>query len=51
MINDIFDYILKYIGTLELTFNWSDFIQIAFLAGLLLFVYKNLSKILLLKNS
>ena len=44
MINDIFDYILKYIGTLELTFNWSDFIQIAFLAGLLLFVYKKFIK-------
>lgn len=44
MINDIFDYILKYIGTLELTFNWSDFIQIAFLAGLLLFIYKKFIK-------
>ena len=44
MINDIFDYILKYIGTLELTFNWSDFIQIVFLAGLLLFVYKKFIK-------
>lgn len=44
MINGIFDYILKYIGTLELTFNWSDFIQIVFLAGLLLFVYKKFIK-------
>ncbi len=44
MINDILDYILKYIGTLELTFNWSDFIQIAFLAGLLLFLYKKFIK-------
>ena len=44
MINDILDYILKYIGTLELTFNWSDFIQIAFLAGLLLFLYKKFMK-------
>ena len=44
MINDIFSYLLKYIGTLELTFNWSDFIQILFLAGLLLFLYKKFIK-------
>lgn len=44
MINEILAYILKYIGTLELTFNWSDFIQIAFLAGLLLFIYKKFIK-------
>ncbi len=44
MINDILDYLLKYIGTLELTFNWSDFIQIVFLAGLLLFLYKKFIK-------
>lgn len=44
MINDIFTYILKYISTLEMTFNWSDFIQIVFLAGLLLFLYKKFIK-------
>lgn len=44
MINDILDYLLKYVGTLELTFNWSDFIQIVFLAGLLLFLYKKFIK-------
>ena len=44
MINELLAYILKYIGTLELTFNWSDFIQIAFLAGLLLFIYKKFIK-------
>ena len=38
MINDILIYILKYISTLEMTFNWSDFLQIAFLAILLLFL-------------
>ena len=44
MINDIFTYILKYISTLEMTFNWSDFIQIVFLAGLLLFLYRKFIK-------
>lgn len=44
MINDIFIYILKYISTLEMTFNWSDFIQIVFLAGLLMFLYKKFIK-------
>lgn len=44
MINDIFTYILKYISTLEMTFNWSDFIQIIFLAGLLLFLYRKFIK-------
>lgn len=44
MINDIFTYILKYVSTLEMTFNWSDFIQIVFLAGLLLFLYRKFIK-------
>lgn len=44
MINDIFTYILKYISTLEMTFNWSDFLQIAFLAGVLLFLYRKFIK-------
>ena len=44
MINNIFTYILKYISTLEMTFNWSDFIQIVFLAGLLLFLYRKFIK-------
>ena len=44
MINDIFTYILKYISTLEMTFNWSDFIQIVFLAGLFLFLYRKFIK-------
>lgn len=44
MINDIFTYILKYISTLEMTFNWSDFIQIVFLAALLLFLYRKFIK-------
>lgn len=44
MINDIFTYILKYISTLEMTFNWSDFIQIVFLSGLLLFLYRKFIK-------
>lgn len=44
MINEILAYILKYIGTLEMTFNWSDFIQILFLAGVLLFLYKRFIK-------
>ena len=44
MINEILAYILKYIGTLEMTFNWSDFIQIVFLAGVLLFLYKRFIK-------
>lgn len=44
MINDILDYILKYIGMLELTFNWVDFLQIAFLAVVLLFLYRKFIK-------
>ena len=44
MINDILTYILKYISTLEMTFNWSDFLQIAFLAGVLLFLYRKFIK-------
>ena len=40
MINDLIAYILKYIGTLEMSFNWSDFIQIVFLAAVLLFLYR-----------
>lgn len=44
MINDFFTYILKYISTLEMTFNWSDFIQIVFLAVLLLFLYRKFIK-------
>lgn len=44
MINDLFTYILKYISTLEMTFNWSDFIQIVFLAVLLLFLYRKFIK-------
>lgn len=44
MINDIFAYILKYISTLEMTFNWSDFLQIAFLAGGVLFLYRKFIK-------
>ncbi len=44
MINDFITYILKYISTLEVTFNWSDFLQIAFLAGLLLFLYRKFIK-------
>lgn len=44
MINDLFTYILKYISTLEMTFNWSDFVQIVFLAVLLLFLYRKFIK-------
>ncbi len=44
MINDIFAYILNYIETLTLTFNWSDFIQIFVLLSLLLFAYKKFIK-------
>ena len=44
MINDIFTYILKYISTLEMTFNWSDFIQSVFLAVLLLCLYRKFIK-------
>ena len=44
MIIDIFAYILNYIETLTLTFNWSDFIQIFVLLSLLLFAYKKFIK-------
>lgn len=44
MINDIFSFILKYIGNLEMSFNWSDFIQVAFLVSVMLVVYKKFIK-------
>ncbi len=44
MINDILNYISKYIETLELTFNWADFLQIVFLAVVLLFLYRKFIK-------
>ncbi len=44
MVNDLIGYLLKYIETLELAFNWSDFLQIAFLTVLLLFLYKKFIK-------
>ena len=44
MINDIFSYLIKYISNLRLVFNWSDFIQIAFLVCLLMFLYKKFIK-------
>ena len=44
MVNDFFVYILNYIGNLETAFNWSDFMQIAFLVCLLLFFYKKFIK-------
>ena len=40
MLNDLVIYVLKYIETLKISFNWSDFIQLMFLAGLLLFLYR-----------
>ena len=42
MINDIFSYIINYFVALEPAFNWSDFVQIVFLACILLFAYKKL---------
>lgn len=44
MINDFLTYLLKYLGTLELSFNWSDFCQIVFLTAVLLFLYKKFIK-------
>ena len=44
MINDILVYIIKYFETLKISFNWSDFLQIFFLAGLLLFFYRKFIK-------
>lgn len=44
MINEFLAYILKYFSSLEMTFNWSDFLQIAFLAGVLLFLYRKFIK-------
>lgn len=44
MINDFLVYLLKYIETLKFAFNWSDFLQIAFLTCLLLFLYKKFIK-------
>lgn len=44
MINYIISYIAEYFGNLQIAFNWSDFIQIGFLTGLLLFVYAKFIK-------
>lgn len=44
MINDIFSYIINYFIALEPAFNWSDFVQIVFLACILLFAYKKFIK-------
>lgn len=44
MINDIFANILNNVGNLDMAFNWSDFIQILFLACVLFFVYKKFIK-------
>lgn len=44
MLNDIFTLLVKYVGTLDLAFNLSDFIQILFLTGLLFFGYKKFIK-------
>lgn len=44
MINDIFSYIINYFVALEPAFNWSDFVQIVFLACILLFAYKKFIK-------
>lgn len=44
MINEIFAYLTNYISNLEMAFNWSDFIQIAFLTCVLLFLYKKFIK-------
>lgn len=44
MINDIWTLIIKYFGNLEIAFNWSDFIQIIFLAAVLFFMYRKFIK-------
>ena len=44
MMNDIFSYIIKYFGNLKIGLNLSDLFQVAFLAGLLLFVYRKFIK-------
>lgn len=44
MINDIWMFLVKYIGHLDLTFNLSDFIQILFLTVLLFIAYKKFIK-------
>ena len=44
MVNNFLAYVLNYIKNLETVFNWSDFIQIAFLVCVLLFLYKKFIK-------
>jgi len=45
MIDDIFfSHILKYLENLKSVFNWSDFIQIAFLTVILLLLYRRFIK-------
>lgn len=44
MINEIFAYLTNYISNLEMAFNWSDFVQIAFLTCVLLFFYRKFIK-------
>lgn len=42
--NDIFSYIVEYFEYLKVGFSWSDLIQVAFLAGCILFVYQKFIK-------
>lgn len=44
MFEDIFGFIIKYFENIKVAFNWSDIIQIAVLAGALLFLYKKFIK-------
>ena len=44
MINDIFNEILSYFGSLQITFDWSAIIQVIILIGTLLFLYKKFIK-------
>ena len=44
MINDIFNEILSYFSSLQITFNWSAIIQVIILIGTLLFLYKKFIK-------
>lgn len=44
MFEDVFGFIIKYFENLRVAFSWSDIIQIAILAGGLLFLYKKFIK-------
>ena len=50
MLNDILSYLQFQIGAMDLSFNWTNFLEVLIIAVILYAFYKNLSRIPSLKN-